>query len=85
MKRRILGVNVSNRVEVSDKVQKLLTSYGCSIRTRLGLHEVDETWCGPGGLILLELIGDITEWERLEGELSGIPGVEVHRMDFNNK
>lgn len=83
MNRRILGINVSNRVEVAEKVQKVLTTYGCSIRTRLGLHEEDEGQSGVGGLILIELIGDENEWLRLEKDLAVIKHVEIKKMDFS--
>lgn len=41
-KRIVLGVQVTNRVEKVLDVQKILTEYGCNIRTRLGLHEVSK-------------------------------------------
>ena len=34
----ILGVHITDRIGHVDPVQHLLTEYGCSIRTRLGLH-----------------------------------------------
>lgn len=79
---RILGIVLSNRQEESLKVQDLLTKYGCSIKTRLGLHEVTADQCSRSGLILLELIGDLTECDNLENSLKKIEGVEVKRMDF---
>lgn len=83
MKRRILGISVSNQHKVAEKVQKILTTYGCSIRTRLGLNETDDD-TESGGLILLELIGDENEWTRLESELSTIEHTELKRMDFSS-
>ncbi|WP_367327539.1 hypothetical protein [Lentimicrobium sp.] len=83
MKRRILGISVSNQRKVAEKVQKILTTYGCSIRTRLGLNETDDD-TESGGLILLELIGDENEWTRLESELSAIEHTELKRMDFSS-
>lgn len=82
-KARILGINVSNRGSVADLVQKVLTNYGCSIRTRLGLNEADDVHFGSGGLIILELTGDTGEWEKLLNDLKGIDGIEVNHMDFN--
>ncbi len=80
---RVLGINVSDRAEVSAKVQKALTLYGCSIRTRLGINDTeDEGHCGSGGLILIELSGDPLEWEKLESELRKIEKIEVNKMDF---
>ena len=79
---RIMGINVSNRQEVAEKVQKVLTNYGCSIRTRLGLNEADEIHYGSGGLILLELTGDEKEWEMMKKNLAAITDIEVKYMDF---
>ncbi|MHC1775803.1 MAG: hypothetical protein AB9834_10355 [Lentimicrobium sp.] len=80
---RILGINVSDRVEVAASVQKILTLYGCSIRTRLGINDTeDEGHCGSGGLILIELSGNPQEWEKLEADLRKIEKIEVNKMDF---
>ncbi len=84
MKRTIvLGVNITNRVQDALAVQDLFTKFGCSIRTRLGLHEVVDNHCAPGGLILLELSGDPIEASKLETELLAIDGVEVQKMIFS--
>jgi len=79
---RILGINVINRLQVAAQVQKVLTNYGCSIKTRLGLNESDEDDQGIGGLIILELTGEVSEWLKLENELLALEGVEVSKMDF---
>lgn len=80
---RILGINVTDRAEVAARVQKVLTLYGCSIRTRLGINDSeDEGHYGSGGLIIIELSGDPPEWEKLESELRKIEKVEVNKMDF---
>nr|WP_321407515.1 hypothetical protein [uncultured Carboxylicivirga sp.] len=79
----ILGISVYDRAKEAGHVQTLLTRYGCSIKTRLGLHEVNDEFCSQSGLILLELFGDPKEQERLEQKLKVIPGVEVQKMVFN--
>lgn len=78
---RLLGVKVCNRQSVAAQVQVLFTKYGSSIRTRLGLNEPGES-DKSGSLIVLELIGNINEWEKLEKELLQLEKVEVKRMDF---
>lgn len=78
----ILGVRITNRAEKSLAVQNVLTMYGCSIRTRLGLNDVIEGNCSHTGLILLELTGDEEEMRNLEKALKAIPGVEVQKMVF---
>lgn len=80
---RIIGLNVGNRESTARLVQKILTMYGCSIRTRLGLHDPAGKQSSQGGLILLELIGEQEEWNRLEQELQEIPELEIQKMDFN--
>ncbi|MDY0342086.1 MAG: hypothetical protein RBR28_00840 [Lentimicrobium sp.] len=79
---RIIGLNVGNRESTARLVQKTLTMFGCSIRTRLGLHDPADEQSSQGGLILLELVGDTDEWDKLEQELKEIPDLEIHKMDF---
>jgi aspartate ammonia-lyase len=43
----ILGIHVTGREEHAAEAQKVLTEYGCNIKTRLGLHEVNENLCYP--------------------------------------
>ncbi len=78
----ILGVHVTNRVKEVPKVQAILTEYGCSIRTRLGLHDADEKSCSPCGVILLELVGDVKRCGQLARKLARVEGVEVKKMAF---
>ncbi len=78
----IIGIHVNDRVNKAGPVQDVLTKFGCSIRTRLGLHDEPEESGTGNGLILLELTGDETEFPKLEKELSKIDGVEVKKMVF---
>lgn len=79
---RVLGVLVANRSEASIKVQQILTRYGCSIKSRLGLHELENENCLDCGLIILELMGDHDECMRLENELWAVEGTRVQKMVF---
>jgi hypothetical protein len=78
----ILGIRISDRVKNVGLVQPILTKFGCTIRTRLGLHDVTEDFCSPNGMILLELTGDQKEYTKLENELLKIDGLEVKKMVF---
>lgn len=82
---RILGVYVNRSKDDTQQIQEILTRYGCSIRTRLGLHDTDEEYYDDRGLILLELFGDAEEALRLENELLAIDFVEVQKMTFHKK
>ena len=85
MRKIVLGVLIENRFEEVERVQKLLTEFGCIIKTRLGLHqqaEYDET-CTEKGLLILEMIknsGD--KGKELKENLSQIEGIIVRSMEF---
>jgi len=83
-KRTVLGIMVTNRVENALQVQKVLTDYGCSIKTRLGLHEGDENMCSTSGLLILELFGEEKDCGDLEVNLRAIPGLQVQKMLFES-
>ena len=82
--RTILGVQVTNRVVNVPDVQRILTQYGCNIRTRLGLHEVTESACSTLGLLLLETYGDEAVILEMESALKKIEGLVVKKMVFEN-
>ena len=80
----ILGVHITDRIDHVDSVQHTLTEYGCSIRTRLGLHEADKGFCSPNGLLLLEMTDDDATATELMEKLNAIEGVEVKKMTFDH-
>jgi hypothetical protein len=82
-KRCVIGVLVTNRVENAPQVQKVLTECGCYIKTRIGLHEVSENLCAPGGLILLEIFGGDATFAEVETKLKNIKGLQVQKMVFD--
>jgi len=78
----VLGIYISDRMKDSKHVQSVLTKFGCSIKTRLGVHEVTDDYCATSGIIILELTGDISECQKLENELLRLENVEVKKMVF---
>jgi hypothetical protein len=76
----ILGVLVERSQPVVLSVQKILTSYGCNIRTRLGVNEV--FFGEPAGLIILELKGDEKQRLLLERDLKKLDHTHVRTMVF---
>lgn len=76
----IIGLLVERAPDVVLKVQKILTSYGCNIRTRLGVNEL---FSGePAGLIILELKGDNRQRLLLERDLKALNNVHVRTIVF---
>jgi hypothetical protein len=80
--RIILGVQVTNRLENIMDVQKILTEYGCNIKTRLGLHDVSESHCSTVGLLILETYGDEADILQMESKLRQLKGLTVKKMVF---
>lgn len=78
----ILGIKVGSFVKNSGGVQQVFSEYGCSIRTRIGLHDVQEGVCSPNGLILIEFIDGEEKAEEMTKKLTAIEGVEVKKMVF---
>jgi hypothetical protein len=78
----ILGVHITDRVTKAGDVQKLFTEYGCSIKTRIGLHDANNNVCAPNGVIVLELVGDEKVTDELASKLNAVGGVEVQKMIF---
>lgn len=79
---RILGVMINDPSKGAERIQRILTKYGCSIRTRLGMHDMEEEYSAETGLMLLELTGDMQECIMLENELLDLDGVDVQKMVF---
>ncbi|MDD2321382.1 MAG: hypothetical protein PHO83_15160 [Geobacteraceae bacterium] len=80
----VVGIHIQNRVKNAAEVQKILTDFGCSIKTRIGLHEVTDDFCSGSGLILLEMIGPPAKVGELAGLLKKIDGVDVQQMIFED-
>jgi hypothetical protein len=78
----ILGVHITNRAKHVSKVQDLFTEYGCSIKTRLGLHLTSEKVCSQNGLIILEMTGENSVAHELMEKLTAIEGVQCQKMAF---
>lgn len=81
-KTTILGVLLKKRTVTSPEFQEVLSKYGCSIKTRIGIHNVSDGICSPDGVILLDLIGEESEINALEEAIKAIDGSEVQKMVF---
>ena len=76
----ILGIRVTDRKKEAGKVQQALTDYGCSIKTRLGLHETSDDFCSSQGIILLEVFGKQEDIDKLKHALDKIEGIALGNM-----
>ena len=80
----ILGIHVSDRLKNAVDVQKVFTEYGCNIKTRVGLHDVDADVCSPSGVVLIEFFGSDDEATAMMAKLNAVEGVIVQKMLFGH-
>ncbi|MFP4024131.1 MAG: hypothetical protein ACLFVR_06350 [Thiohalospira sp.] len=81
--KRIIGINVLDRIKEAGRTQKVLSKYAQSIKTRLGFHELTEDVCSRNGFMILELTGEKSQWDALENELNEIGGINIQKMSFD--
>ncbi len=81
--KRIIGINVLDRIKEAGRTQKVLSKYATSIKTRLGFHELSEDICSRNGFVILELTGKKSDWDMLENELNEIGGINIQTMIFD--
>jgi hypothetical protein len=77
MEKSVLLLLINNRKESAEKVQKILTGWGCFIKTRLGIHDGVLDNCSDQGLIFLELVGENTKHQELVHKLKLVKGVDA--------
>jgi hypothetical protein len=80
----ILGIHVTDRLEEAKAVQAVFSEFGCNIKTRIGLHDVSETYCAPSGVVLIEFFGSDAEATTMVDKLNVIQGVHVQKMVFGH-
>ncbi len=79
----ILAVLISKRKDAAVNVQKILTGWGCIIKTRLGIHDGVLENCTDEGTLILELVGREEDKSELTRKLSLLKGVTAKRIDLH--
>ncbi len=83
MQRTVLLILVQHRRETAEMVQKILTGWGCFIKTRLGIHDGVLENCSDSGLIFLELTGRFEEHEEITRKLNLLKGVDARLVKLD--
>ena len=78
----ILIILIGNRKDSAVKVQKILTAWGCNIKTRLGIHDGVLENCTDHGLLILELVGKDEHKKEIARKVSLIPGVSSQFVEL---
>lgn len=76
MECNIMIVKIGERRKKSPEVQEVLSKFGCSIKTRLGLHETGDV-CSEEGVLVLQLTGEKSEMLGLEHALNKLESVKA--------
>jgi hypothetical protein len=82
MEKTILVILIGKRKETAVNVQKILTEWGCIIKTRLGLHDGVLENCTNQGLLICELVGSIEERSELARKVALLPGVTSQMVNL---
>ncbi len=82
MKKNVMLIYLDNRNDTAEKVQKILTGWGCLIKTRLGIHDGVLDNCSPTGLVFLELVGETEKHKELEHKLNLIKQVDAKLIEL---
>lgn len=77
MEYKIIIIKVDKREDAAADVQKILTEYGCSIKVRLGLHDIPGNTCSPSGLIFLEVVDEEKTIRTMAEKLNRIDNVSA--------
>lgn len=85
MTRYVMLILIGSRQEAAEKVQKILTGWGCFIKTRLGLHDDVLENCSQTGLIFLEMTGDFEQMQEVERKLNLVKSVDAKLISLKTE
>lgn len=77
MNKQILLILIADRKKSAVTVQKILTGWGCMIKTRLGIHDGVLDECSDSGLLILEIVGDEKKHKEMARKLNLVKGVST--------
>ncbi len=80
MKTEVISIVLDNRRSDASSVQDILTSNGCVIQIRLGVHEIQG--CSNQGLILVVAHGSEEETDALLKSLKACKSIKVSSMSI---
>ncbi len=85
MKKTIILIYLNHRTQAAVQVQKILSAWGCMIKTRLGIHDGVLDECTETGLIFLEVVGDQEKLKELTRKLNLVKGVDAKLIEMEIK
>ena len=83
MEKTVLLILINDRKESAVTVQKILTDWGCTIKTRLGIHDGTLDNCSNSGLVILEIVGDKVKNEEITRKLNLVKNVKAQLVNLS--
>lgn len=77
MEKTVLLVLINDRKDSAITVQKILTDWGCTIKTRLGIHDGTLDNCSNSGLLILDIVGEKEKNDEMTRKLNLVKGVKA--------
>jgi hypothetical protein len=82
MSYKLIMIKIEKRDPEAVDVQNILTEFGCCIKTRLGLHEVETDQCSASGLIILQLGSNMCNVDEFMKKLNDLPHVTAKFVEL---
>ncbi|MEI6093061.1 MAG: hypothetical protein WCQ47_05185 [bacterium] len=83
MEKTVLLILINDRKEAAVTVQKILTDWGCTIKTRLGLHDGVLDTCTNSGLLILDIVGEKTKNDEMVRKLNLLKNVKAQLVNLS--
>ena len=83
MDKTVLLILIKDRKGSAVTVQKILTDWGCTIKTRLGIHDGTLDNCTNSGLVILEIVGDKAKNEEITRKLNLVKDVKAQLVSLS--
>ena len=79
---KIIGIRLLSRSKNVNVFQNILSEFGCYIKTRIGLHHLNQGFCSDDGVILLEFTGNNEVLQKMKSKFNSINDVKLSVMDI---
>jgi len=83
MEKTVLLVLLSDRKETAVTFQKILTDWGCMVKTRLGIHDGVLDHCSNYGLVVLDIVGEKQKLEEMTRKLNLVKGIKAQLITLS--
>lgn len=77
MEKTVLLVLLNDRKKTAITFQKILTDWGCMVKTRLGIHDGVLNKCSNSGLVILDIVGQKKKLTEMTRKMNLVKGIKA--------